>query len=174
MLYSYNGNKPKINSPAFVAPDATLIGNIEVGKDSVILFGAIIRAENGSIVIGERSIVEDNVIIHGNNIDIGKNVIIQHNSCIHNCKIEDNVVIGTNCTITENVHIENGAMVLNNTIIYPNKKIKSRKKVWNRGNKLRMKRFGGTIDDKIIERNKKHINKVISKMKNYNSSLKEL
>ncbi|MBD3229589.1 MAG: hypothetical protein GF329_15520 [Candidatus Lokiarchaeota archaeon] len=174
MIYSYKGNKPKLNSPAFIAPDAIIIGDIQINKDAVILFGVVIRAENGKIVIGERSIIEDKVIIHGNNVNIGKNIIIQHNSVIHNCKIEDNVVIGTQCTVSDGVHIENGAMILNNTIIYPNKKIKKRKKVWNRGNKLRMKRFGGKINNKIIERNKRHIDNIISKMKNYKSALKEL
>jgi carbonic anhydrase/acetyltransferase-like protein (isoleucine patch superfamily) len=173
MIYSYNGVAPKLKS-AFIAPNAVIIGDVETGKDSVILFGVIIRAEKGKISIGEKTIIEDNVIIHGNNVKIGNNVIIQHNSSVHSCNIADNVVIGTNCTISDKVEIENGAMILNNSIIYPGKKIKERKKVWNQGNKLKMKRFGGKVPEKIIERNKKHIDLIIDKMQNYSNSLKKL
>ena len=171
MLYSYNGISPKLKSPAFIAPTCTIIGNVEIRKNAIIFFGVIIRAEKGKIIIGENTIIEDNVIIHGSNVEIGNNVIIQHNSCIHGSIIEDNVIIGTNCTISAHVHIKEGSMILNNTLIHPGKIIKKRKKAWIKGNKLKMK---GTITEKLIERNKKYIDTLIETSKNYSDLLEQL
>ena len=174
MLYAYNNIAPIIDTTAVIAPNATIIGNVEIGANSVVLFGAIIRAENCKIKIGEHTIIEDNVIIHGNSdIEIGNYVLIQHNSCIHGCKIQDNVLIGTNCTISDNVLIQKGAMVLNNTVVYPEKTLKPFKKYWSVQNKLKTK-FTANISSAIIERNKKHITNVIIKTKKYLASLKAI
>ncbi|MHA1311572.1 MAG: gamma carbonic anhydrase family protein [Candidatus Helarchaeota archaeon] len=173
MLYSFNGDSPQLNSPAFIAPTAIIIGDVEIGKNSIILFGTVIRADGGRIVIGENTIIEDNVVIHGENIEIGNYVIIQHNSCIHNCKIEDNVLIGTNCTISDNVQLQEGAMILNNSVILPGKVVKKRKKVWSVNNKFKTKR-GAVIKQKLIDQKNKSIEKLIKKMKKYPDSLSKL
>ena len=111
MIYKLNGFQPKIGENNFIADTATLIGNITTEKDVSIWFSAVMRAENFSIYVGERTSIQDNVTIHGDenyNVKIGKNVTIGHNCIIHGCTIGDNCVIGM------------GSTILNGSIIPPN------------------------------------------------------
>ncbi|MBV8363210.1 MAG: gamma carbonic anhydrase family protein, partial [Candidatus Eremiobacteraeota bacterium] len=64
MLIEYRGKRPKVHPSAFVAPTATLIGDVEVGPESSIWFGAVLRADNGPIRVGARSSIQDNAVMH--------------------------------------------------------------------------------------------------------------
>jgi carbonic anhydrase/acetyltransferase-like protein (isoleucine patch superfamily) len=92
----------------FIAPNATIVGDVMLGDDVTVLFGAILRADMASITIGNRSNVQDNAVIHesvGHPVTIGNDVSIGHGAIIHGCTIEDGCLIGM------------GAIVLNDAII---------------------------------------------------------
>jgi carbonic anhydrase/acetyltransferase-like protein (isoleucine patch superfamily) len=64
MIIEYRGRSPKVHQTAFVAPTAVLIGDVEVGPESSIWFGAVLRGDNGPIRIGARSSIQDNAVLH--------------------------------------------------------------------------------------------------------------
>jgi carbonic anhydrase/acetyltransferase-like protein (isoleucine patch superfamily) len=102
MFIAYRGKSPKVHPSAFVAPTAVLIGDVEVGEESSVWFGAVIRGDNGPIRIGARSNVQDNAVIHvGENSRtiIGNDVTIGHAAIMEDCVIEDGVLVGSNAVI---------------------------------------------------------------------------
>ena len=104
----------------FIAPNATLIGQIIIGAFSSIWFGVVIRAEYELVTIGEQTNIQDNSVIHvdpGSPVDIGNDVIIGHRSIIHGCTIGNNTLIGMGSVILNNVRIGNNCLIGANTLI---------------------------------------------------------
>jgi carbonic anhydrase/acetyltransferase-like protein (isoleucine patch superfamily) len=104
----------KIHPDAFVAPNATVIGDVTLEAGVSIWFGAVLRGDVDRIVIGEGSNVQENSVIHcdsGYPTLVGRNVIIGHAAVVHGCTIEDNVLIGMHATILSGAHIGEGAMI---------------------------------------------------------------
>jgi carbonic anhydrase/acetyltransferase-like protein (isoleucine patch superfamily) len=102
MFIEYRGKSPKVHPTAFVAPTAVLIGDVEIGEESSVWFGTVIRGDNGPIRIGARSNVQDNAVIHvGENSQtvIGNDVTIGHCALMEDCVIEDGALIGSNAVI---------------------------------------------------------------------------
>lgn len=106
MIRSINNKTPKIDDSAFVSEAAYIIGDVEIGKNSGVWPGAVIRADFSSIKIGCNTMVEDNCVLHtGVPMDIGDQVIIGHGVVVHGEKIGNNNLIGNNATILENSQI---------------------------------------------------------------------
>ena len=102
MFIEYRGKTPKVHPSAFVAPTAVLIGDVEIGEESSVWFGTVIRADNGPIRIGARTSVQDNAVIHvseNSRTLIGNDVTIGHCAAMEDCVIEDGALIGTNAVI---------------------------------------------------------------------------
>lgn len=114
MIISLPDYTPDISQADFIAPNATISGNVTLGKHASVWFGAVIRAEREPIVIGDDTNIQDNVTVH---IDvnypthIGKRVTIGHNALVHGCTIEDDVLVGMGATILNGAHIGKGALV---------------------------------------------------------------
>ncbi|MCB9034293.1 MAG: gamma carbonic anhydrase family protein [Chitinophagales bacterium] len=116
---------PSIGKNCFIAPNATLVGDIICGDDCSFWFNTVVRGDVNSIVIGNKVNIQDNATIHctynKTKTIIGNNVSIGHNAIVHGCTIEDNVLVGMgaiimdNCYIEENALIAAGAVVLENT-----------------------------------------------------------
>jgi len=106
MIRDFNGKSPRIAASAFVSEAAYVIGDIEIGDNSNIWPGAVIRADFGKTTIGQNSSVEDNCVIHsGTNVTIGNNVIIGHGAVVHCRRIGNNVLVGNNATILDDAEI---------------------------------------------------------------------
>ena len=108
MFIEYRGKTPKVAASAFVAPTAVLIGDVEVGEESSIWFGVVIRADNGPIRIGARTSVQDNSVIHvGENhrTIVGDDVTIGHAAVMEDCEIGNWCIIGSNSVILNNATI---------------------------------------------------------------------
>ena len=120
---------PIIGDNCFVAPNATIAGDVIMGNDCSVWFNAVIRGDVNSIRIGNKVNVQDGAIIHctyeKTTAVIGNNVSIGHNALVHGCTIDDNVLIGMGAIVMDNVKcgsnciIAAGAVVLENTIIEP-------------------------------------------------------
>ena len=127
MILSVRDKTPQIGENVFMAPTATIIGDVITGSDCSFWFNSVVRGDVNSIRIGNKVNVQDNVVIHCtyklSQTVIGNNVSIGHGAVIHGCKIEDNVLIGINAVIMDGalVHpnsiIAAGAVVLKNTIV---------------------------------------------------------
>ena len=105
---------PKISEKAFVAKNATVIGDVTIEDDANIWFGAAVRGDMDSIYIGKGSNVQDNAVVHvdkGFPVRIGENVTIGHGAIVHGCTVGDNVLVGMGAIIL------NGAKIGDNCII---------------------------------------------------------
>ena len=101
----------------FVAPNATVIGNVTLGNDVSVWFGAVLRADGDTINIGSRTNIQDNAVIHvdpGFPVEIGNDCIVGHLALVHGAKIGNHVLIGMHSTVL------NGAVVGDYCIIGAN------------------------------------------------------
>jgi len=103
-LYQFEEKKPQVASEVFVAESSLVIGDVQVGKNSYIGHGVILRGDYGTIIIGEESAIEEGVIIHarpGEFTVIGNRVTVGHGAVIHNAEVKDYAVIGMRSTISD-------------------------------------------------------------------------
>ena len=106
MIRSLDGKTPSIADSAFVSEAAYVVGDVEIGQNSGIWPGAVVRADFTSIKIGDNTMVEDNCVLHGGDpMKIGDNVIIGHSVVVHGSEIGNNTLVGNNATILDNVRI---------------------------------------------------------------------
>jgi carbonic anhydrase/acetyltransferase-like protein (isoleucine patch superfamily) len=148
MIRSFEKKKPRICVEAFVSENAYVIGDIEVGENSSIWPGAVLRADKFRIRIGCNSNVQDNCVIHAgiSDIIIGNNATIGHGSVIHCARIGDNVIVGMNTTLKNFSEIVDFCIVGAHSMVKDNFKVPSRSLV--AGVPARVKR---TLNNKEIE-----------------------
>ncbi len=130
LIKSVRGFTPKIGKNAYLAENATIIGDVEMGDDCSIWFNAVLRGDVNSIRIGNKVNIQDGSVLHTlyqkSIVEIGDNVSIGHNVTIHGAKIEDNVLIGIGATVLDhavigsNSIIAANSLVLTGTIVEPN------------------------------------------------------
>lgn len=128
LIVPFEGNTPIVTDSAWVAPNATLIGQVSLGAESSVFYGAVLRADVDSITLGDRSNLQDNVTVHcdsGIPTRIGSGVSVGHAAVLHGCTIEDDCLIGMSATVLNGAVIGTGslvaagAVVLEGTIIPP-------------------------------------------------------
>ena len=120
---------PEFGENTFIAPNATIVGDVKTGADCSIWFNAVIRGDVNFIKLGNKVNVQDGAILHCTyekcGTLIGNNVSIGHNAIVHGCVIEDDVLVGMGAIIMDNAHIGSnsiiaaGAVVLENTRVEP-------------------------------------------------------
>lgn len=118
-----------IGNETYVAPNATLAGDVHLGDNVTILFGAVLRADMDSITIGDGSNVQDNAVIHesaGKPVVIGKNVSVGHGAIIHGAKIEDNCLIGMGAIVLNDAKIGEGSLIAAGALVSERKEIPPR------------------------------------------------
>lgn len=92
----HGGHEPRIDSSAFVAPTATVVGDAELGPESGVFYGAVVRGDRSPVRLGARSNLQDNVVVHsdpGHPCTIGADVSVGHGAVVHGCTVEDEVLI---------------------------------------------------------------------------------
>lgn len=105
-LYALGAERPRIHPDAFVHPEAVLIGEVRLGPSASVWPGAVIRADNGPIVIGARTSIQDGTVIHtqpNNHTRIGSDCVIGHLVHLEGCVLEDFVLIGSGAVVLERV-----------------------------------------------------------------------
>ncbi|MDD9908227.1 MAG: gamma carbonic anhydrase family protein [Ahrensia sp.] len=115
-LYELDGRRPEIadENRYWVAPDAHVIGNVHIGEDVGIWFGAVIRGDNEPIRIGEGTNIQENTVMHtdlGFPLTIGKGCTIGHKAMLHGCTIGDNALIGMGAIVLNGAKIGAGSIV---------------------------------------------------------------
>ena len=129
VILPVKGVLPAMGANCYIAPNATIVGDVVMGDDCSIWFNAVLRGDVNIIRLGNKVNVQDGAIIHCTYekaaTHIGNNVSIGHNAIVHGCVIEDNVLVGMgsivmdNCRVGSNSIIAAGAVVLENTTIEP-------------------------------------------------------
>jgi carbonic anhydrase/acetyltransferase-like protein (isoleucine patch superfamily) len=143
LIRPIKGIAPKFGKNCFLAENATVVGEVEMGDNCSVWFNAVVRGDVHYIRIGNNVNIQDGVIIHCTYqkapVNIGNNVSIAHNAIVHGCTIQDNVLIGMGAIIMDGAVVESnsivaaGALVSQNTVVesgsvyagVPAKKIKS-------------------------------------------------
>jgi carbonic anhydrase/acetyltransferase-like protein (isoleucine patch superfamily) len=126
-ILSLQGKDPQFGENCFIAPNATIAGDVTMGSDCSIWFNAVLRGDVHYIKMGNKVNVQDGAVIHCTYLKhpttIGNNVSIGHNALVHGCTIHDNVLIGMGsivmdgCVVHSNSIIAAGAVVLEGTIV---------------------------------------------------------
>src|SRR6201994_3806309 len=113
-IYELHGDRPEIENGCFIAPDAVLIGKVRVRKGASIWFGAVLRADNEVITLGEDSNVQDHSIIHadpGQPVTIGRGVTIGHRVIVHSAEVGDHALVGMGATLLNRARIGSRCLV---------------------------------------------------------------
>ena len=121
MILTHLGRSPRIDPTAYVAPNAVICGDVSIGPDCRILFGAQIIAEGGSIEIGRECIVMENAVLRADarhSLAIGNNCLIGPNAHVVGCRIEDEVFIATGAAIFHAAHLGKGSEIRVNAVVH--------------------------------------------------------
>jgi len=134
MIRSFNGKTPRIAESAFVSEVAYVVGDVEIGENSGVWPGAVIRGDLGKIKIGKNTVIEDNCVIHSGspslppitNVTIGDNVIIGHGAVSNGRRIGNNVLISMKSTILHDAEIGDDSIIAAGCIVKEGMKIPDR------------------------------------------------
>ncbi len=129
IIFPVNGISPQMGNNCFIAPNATIVGDVIMGDDCSVWFNAVIRGDVNSVRLGNKVNVQDGAVIHctfeKTKAIIGNNVSIGHNAIVHGCVIADNVLVGMGAIVMDNARIGSnsiiaaGAVVFENTMVEP-------------------------------------------------------
>lgn len=119
-----NGKTPEIGENTFVAENATLTGDVTIGKNCSIWYGAVLRGDVGAIRIGDNSNVQDGAVLHGtlgvSETVLGEYVSIGHNAVVHGARIGNDVLIGMGAVVMDNAVVPDGTVVAAGAVILAN------------------------------------------------------
>lgn len=135
-LIPFGGQTPRIDPAAFVAPGATLIGDVGIGPEASIWYGCVLRGDMNKIRVGARSNVQDGSVIHvdpprpggpaeGFPCLIGEEVLIGHLAMVHGCILEDRAFVGLGAIVMDGCVIESDAMLAAGAMLTQGKRIES-------------------------------------------------
>ena len=113
-LYTFDNSIPEIKETSFIAPNASLIGRVKIGKNSSVWFNTVLRGDMENIIIGDESNIQDLSMGHadpGFPLVVGNRVTIGHNCVVHGCRIEDDCLIGMGAIIMNGVRIGRGSII---------------------------------------------------------------
>lgn len=120
-IIDLKGKSPKMGKDCFLAPNASVIGEVEMGDGCSIWFGAVLRGDVHYIKIGNNVNIQDNATIHAtyqkSPTNIGNNVSIAHNAVVHGCTIKDNVLIGMGAVVLDDAVIESNSIIAAGAVV---------------------------------------------------------
>jgi carbonic anhydrase/acetyltransferase-like protein (isoleucine patch superfamily) len=120
MILPYNDTYPDIADDAFIAPTATIIGDVKIASGASIWYGTVLRGDMAPIRIGKDSNIQDNCTIHtdqGQPAIIGSRVTVGHNAIVHGCIVEDSCLIGMNAVVLSGAHIKTVTIIAAGAVI---------------------------------------------------------
>jgi len=130
MIIEYKGHKPKISPKAFIAPTAVIIGDVTIGDEASIWFGAVLRSDQNEnpIVVGARTSIQDNCVIHSGEAPtiIEEDVTVGHAAVMEGCVIRRAAIIGMNVTVLDNAEIGEESLIAAGSVVVPHTKIPPR------------------------------------------------
>lgn len=128
-ILPYRGVLPKIHSRAFIAQNATIIGDTSIGEDSSVWYGCVLRGDVNDIKIGKRTNIQDMTMIHcaelGQGTYLGDDITVGHSVVLHACTVEDGALIGIQSCVMDDSIVEKGAIVAAGALVTPGKIVKA-------------------------------------------------
>jgi carbonic anhydrase/acetyltransferase-like protein (isoleucine patch superfamily) len=129
----FNGIVPRIDPTSYISENVSIIGDVEIGQNSSVWFGSVLRGDVASISVGKNTNIQDGTIVHTSRFDgptvIGDNVTIGHRAIIHACTVRDYGFVGMGAIVMDKAIIERYGFVASGALIPPGKVVKS-KQLW--------------------------------------------
>ncbi len=113
-IYALGDRVPRIHPSAYVHPDAVVIGAVEIGAESTVWPGAVLRGDYGEIFVGERTSIQDGCVIHATEelaTRIGSDCVVGHIAHLEGCTVEDGCLIGSGSVVLHRALVRSGALV---------------------------------------------------------------
>lgn len=112
MIRSLDGKRPKIHPSAFISEAAYVVGDVEIGENTSIWPGAVVRGDYGKIIVGRNCSIQDNCVLHTDDfLELGDNVLMTHGAVVHGGRIGNNVLIGVNAVVLESAQVGNYCLI---------------------------------------------------------------
>ncbi len=129
LLLTVKGVAPKIGENCWLAPNATVVGDVVMGNNCTVWFNAVVRGDVHSIRIGDEVNIQDGAIIHCTyqkaSVTIGNKVSIAHNAIVHGCTLQNEILIGMGAIVMDHVHIESRVIVAAGAVVAQNSRLES-------------------------------------------------
>ncbi|MGI8883496.1 MAG: gamma carbonic anhydrase family protein [Pyrinomonadaceae bacterium] len=154
MIKKFQDKQPKIHDSVFVAENAVIIGDVEIGADSSVWYGCILRGDVNYIRIGERTNIQDASVIHvsakTHPTVLEDEITVGHRVTLHGCYVESNCLIGINSVILDGARIGRNSLVAAGSLVTPNTKIPENSLVM--GSPAKVKRELSAVEIKDLEK----------------------
>ncbi|GAB2488210.1 gamma carbonic anhydrase family protein [Jatrophihabitans fulvus] len=125
-LFEYEGAAPSIAEDAWIAPTATIIGDVTIEAGASVWYGAVLRGDDGPIVVRERANIQDNAVIHttpDTTTEIGVGATVAHLVLVHGAVLEENALVGNGSTVLDGARVGAGSMVAAGSLVTPGTQI---------------------------------------------------
>lgn len=172
MRYALGELEPEVHDTAFVHPEATLIGEVYLGRDCSVWPSATLRGDSNAVAVGNRSNVQDNAVLHVSSehrLEVGKGVTIGHSATVHGCTVDDDVLIGMGATVLSGAEIGEGSIVAAGTVVPEDESIPPESVVM--GVPAELKREADGEDLQFIKENAREY---VNKAEKYGERMREL
>lgn len=121
-MFAFEGKSPTVHPEAFVAPTATLIGDVVVERGASVWYGAVLRADICTIIVREGANIQDNSVVHGapdSVVEIGAGATVAHLCVVHGAVLADRALLGNSSTILDDARLGAGSMVAAGSLVSP-------------------------------------------------------
>jgi len=129
LVKAYKGKLPRIHPSVYVAENACVIGDVEIGEDSSLWFGTVVRGDVNYVRIGKRTNLQDNSVIHVTHGThptlVGDNVTVGHGVVLHGCALRNSILVGMGAIVMDGVEVEDNVLIAAGALIPPGRRIPS-------------------------------------------------
>jgi len=118
---------PRIHPSAWVAPGAVVVGDVEIGSETSVWYGAVLRGDVHRVRVGARSNLQDHAVVHVtagvHPTEIGDEVTVGHRAVVHGCRVEDGALVGIAATVLDGASVGEGALVAAGAVVTPGTRV---------------------------------------------------
>ncbi len=122
-VLAWDGKSPTFGERVFVAPNATLIGEVHLDDDASVWFGAVLRADMGPIRIGKRTNIQDGACVHMtegvSDVRVGDDVTVGHGAILHGCVVENACLVGMGAILLDGCRVGEGSVIAAGALVPP-------------------------------------------------------
>ncbi len=124
-MFAFEGVSPTVHPEAWIAPTATLIGDVVVEKNASVWYGAVLRGDFGRIIVREGANIQDNTVVHVNDgvCEIGRNATIGHSCIVHDCTIGEQALVGNGSIVLDKAVVGARSLIAAGATVTPNTRV---------------------------------------------------
>ncbi|MGO1545195.1 MAG: gamma carbonic anhydrase family protein [Gulosibacter sp.] len=129
LILPHNGKLPRIHETAWIAPNATIIGDVEIGPDSSVFYGCVLRGDSGPIRIGARSNIQDGTVVHVDSdapCTLGDDVTVGHAAMLHGTTVGNGTLVGMRASLLSHSVIGEGSLIAAGAVVLEHAEVPAR------------------------------------------------